>query len=167
VSDAAHAGTSMGADSRAFLLRRLGPGHCSARSMIYRRPSLARPRFVFSVVAAGTGAILAGSACGDSMVLPPAADASPDDVTEDVHFSSSGSGSGGGLIDPSGISSSGSAASSTSSGGCTSSSSSGGGCALIVYDAANDAIENLDTGPDQEAAATENSGDGAAEAGDR
>jgi hypothetical protein len=126
--------------------------------MIYRRPSLSRPQFVFSVVVASTGAILGEGACTDTTGQPSGADAATDatdDVTEDVQYSSSGSGSGS------------SGGSSTSSGVCVtpSSGSSSGNCNLILYDATSDAIENLDTGPDQEAAASDGSSDGTAETG--
>jgi hypothetical protein len=129
--------------------------------MIYRRPPLAQPGFVLSVIAATTGAVLGAGACADTMVPAPSA---ADDATEDV-FSSTPSCCGGsissGVVSGSSGSSSGSGA---SSGGCLSSSgTSSGAYNLIVYDATNDAIENLDMGLD---APGDSSTDGAAGTGD-
>lgn len=131
--------------------------------MIYRRPSLSsRERFVFSVV--GTGAILVGAACGDTMVPSSAGDT--EDASDEFQgcigicgTSTSGSAASSGFV---GSSASGTSASSSS--GCPNGSS--GGCNLISYDATSDAIENLDTGSDQEAEARDGNSDGAPEAGD-
>jgi hypothetical protein len=114
--------------------------------MIYRRPSFGKPQFVLSVVAASTGAIFVGGACDDSMVHPDEPEQA--DATANVSGTSGVGGSIGGSI----------SGTSASSGGCFSGSSSG--CNLIFFDATNDAVENLDTGPDQEAAAGDSGGDG-------
>ncbi len=153
--------------------------------MIYRHPSGSKPRFVFGVVVAGTGALLgAGFACG-SRVLPPSSAPNDDDAADGMMQGVSGTSAGGGIMGfsvgtsagfadagqaISGTSASGGTAlmgssASSGSGGCTSGSS--GGCNLILYDAANDAIENVDTGLDQEAAAGDASGDGPTEAGEQ
>jgi hypothetical protein len=121
--------------------------------MIYRRPSFGKPQFVLSVVAASTGAIFVGGACDDTMIQ--ANEPEQVDAAENVPSSTSGTSAGGGFVGSIGGSNSGTSA---SSGGCFSNSSSG--CNLILYDATNDAIENLDTGADQEAAAGDSSGDG-------
>jgi hypothetical protein len=161
--------------------------------MIYRHPSGSKPRFVFGVVVAGTGALLgAGIACG-SRVLPSSSAPNDDDAADDGMMQGvSGTSAGGGIsgfspgggvsgfsVGAAGVTDSGQAISGTSasggtalmgssassgSGGCTSGSS--GSCNLILYDAANDAVENLDTGPDQ-AAALDASGDGTTEAGEQ
>ncbi len=122
--------------------------------MIYRRPSFGKPQFVLSVVAATTGAIFVGAACDDTMVNEP----EQVDAAENVPSSTSGTSAGGGFIGSSGSIGGSVSGTSASSGGCVSNSSSG--CNLILYDATSDAIENLDTGSDQEAAAADGSGDG-------
>jgi hypothetical protein len=154
--------------------------------MIYRRPSHSRQQFVFRVIGAGTGAVLVGAACKFEIAPSPSADDA--DATEDVQFSSSGSGAGGGFISGriSGSASGGigSSSGSTCSGFCgkyasSSGSSSGvrgdasscesgssGACHLILYDATDDVVENLETGLHEEAAVTDGSKDGAAETGD-
>jgi hypothetical protein len=163
--------------------------------MIYRRPSLSREQFVLSAVAAGTGAILVGVACGGRVV--PSSGAFAEDASENVPpLAPSGTGANRGFVLGSSASSSGGLGSSSgsingcagicgkfaagsfsssSSGGCES--GSGSGCNLIRYDAASDAYEHRDTGSDQEAASDgsrggssdgggDGVGDGAAETGD-
>jgi hypothetical protein len=131
--------------------------------MIYRRPSLGKQQFIFSVVAAGTGAILAGGACADSMVPVPTTDVATDDATEDVQVSSSGSASGGFIGVTGSVS-----GSSSGSPGCVGPliGSGSGGCFMMLFDANSDAIENLDTGSDQDVAVSDGSSDAADETSD-
>jgi hypothetical protein len=103
------------------------------------------PRFVFSVVAASTGAIL--GACG-GMVLHSTSDASADDLTDDVTEDVQSFAPGSPTVT-----------------GCSCGGSAGGGFDLpgVSYDATNDAIENLDTGPDHEVEASDDSGHAASD----